>query len=154
MILWRISNHATLDGRGGLRASARWHTRGHRIVYASPNPATALLEILVHAEIDWRDLPVSFRFLEIEAPDRISSETIERSALPHGWESRPDVTRQLGDEWLASRRSALLHVPCVIVPETYNILLNPLHPAAEQLTIRKMHRHPFDRRLAAAASSV
>ncbi|HLH02704.1 MAG TPA: RES family NAD+ phosphorylase [Bryobacteraceae bacterium] len=150
MIFWRISNHLTLDGRGGLRTSARWHSRGHRIVYASPNPATALLEVLVHAEIDFNDLPVSFRFLEIEAPDRISSETLALAALPPGWQSHAEITQALGDEWLASRRSALLLVPCVIVPETWNILFNPQHPAAAQITIRKVHRHPFDQRLAAA----
>ncbi|HEY7211488.1 MAG TPA: RES family NAD+ phosphorylase [Bryobacteraceae bacterium] len=149
MTLWRISNHPTLDGRGGLRASARWHTRGQRIVYASPNPATALLEILVHAEIDWRDVPVSFRFLEIAAPAGIQSETVERARLSSGWESRPESTRRIGDEWLRSGRTALLLVPCVIVPETYNILFNPLHRDAVEVAIVRMHRHAFDRRLAA-----
>lgn len=153
MILWRISNHVTLDGRGGLRASARWHSRGQRIVYASPNPATALLEILVHAEIDVRDLPVSLRFLEIEASDRLASETIPTTSLPAGWPSRPDITRPIGDDWLASRRSALLLVPSVIVPETYNVLFNPEHPPAEDLTLRKVHRHPLDQRLAAVAGT-
>src|SRR2546429_6312150 len=37
MILWRISNHTTLDGRGGLYASGRWHTEGRPIVYLSEN---------------------------------------------------------------------------------------------------------------------
>ena len=150
MTLWRISNHVTLDGRGGLRAAARWHTRGQRVVYASPNPATALLEVLVHAEIDFQDMPVSFRFLEIGAPDGIRSETIERVHLPRRWELQPESTRQIGDEWLRSRRSALLFVPCVIVPETYNVLFNPLHRDAAEVAIVAVHRHPFDRRLAAA----
>ena len=150
MILWRVSNHVTLDGRGGLRASARWHSRGQRIIYASPDPATALLEVLVHAEIEFRDLPISLCFIEIEAPERISSETIPVPTLPAGWQSRPDMTRPIGDHWLASSRSALLMVPSVIVPETYNVLLNPQHPAAAQLAIRKVHRHPFDQRLTAA----
>ena len=33
MILWRVSNHSTLDGSGGLSAAGRWHTAGRRIVY-------------------------------------------------------------------------------------------------------------------------
>jgi len=28
VIVWRFSRHESLDGRGGLLASARWHTRG------------------------------------------------------------------------------------------------------------------------------
>jgi RES domain-containing protein len=153
LTLWRISNHVTLDGRGGQRTSARWHTRGHRVVYSSPNPATALLEVLVHAEINPRDMPVSFRFLEINVPDNIALETIERSHFPSGWERNAESTQQVGDEWLDSGRGALLRVPCVIVPETYNVLLNPQHADTAQITIRKIHRHPFDRRLTAGASS-
>ena len=111
MILWRISSHVSLDGSGGLRAPGRWHTRGHRIVYCAPNPATALLEVLVHAEIDFEDIPVSFRYLEIEVPDSIPFETVDVGALPGNWRSSPEATRRTGDEWLKSGRTALLRVP-------------------------------------------
>src|SRR5437879_2331494 len=50
------SDHAELDGAGGLLAARRWHTRGSRIVYCAPNPATSLVEVLVHIEIDSDDL--------------------------------------------------------------------------------------------------
>ena len=56
MLLWRISNHLSLAGEGGLRASGRWYSRGRRIVYCAQSPAAALLEILVHFEIDVSDL--------------------------------------------------------------------------------------------------
>ena len=48
--LWRISNQGTLDGFGGLRAPGRWSLRGSPVVYCAPDPATALLETLVHLE--------------------------------------------------------------------------------------------------------
>ena len=51
MIVWRFSQHDSLDGRGGLLASARWHTRGKEILHCAPNPATAVLEILVHNQV-------------------------------------------------------------------------------------------------------
>jgi RES domain-containing protein len=103
MTLWRVSNHVSLDGTGGLRASGRWHHRGKRIVYCAPNPATALLEILVHAEIDIQDIPVTIRYLEIEAPDSIALESLDISAGA-GWQ--PEKSRRVGDEWLSSKRSA------------------------------------------------
>jgi len=115
MTLWRVSNHTSLDGTGGLRASGRWHNRGKRIVYCATNPATALLEILVHAEIDIQDIPVTIRYLEIEAPDSIAIESLDISAGA-GWQ--PEKSRRGGDEWLISKRSALLLVPSVIVPAT------------------------------------
>lgn len=147
MTLWRISNHATLDGGGGLRASSRWHTRGRRIVYCAPNPATALLEVLVHAEIDVEDLPVAYRHLQIEAPDSTSIQSASLEDL--GSEGRFDIerSRRIGDAWLRSGRSALLLVPCVIVPAILNVLLNPQHPDSAQIRIVRVYEHPIDPRL-------
>ena len=147
MILWRISNHATLDGSGGLRASGRWHSRGRRIVYCAPNPATALLEVLVHAEIDAEDVPLKLRFLEIEAPDSVTVETADARSLGSGWQRSPEMTRPFGDGWLRSGRTALLHVPSAIVPATWNVLINPQHPDSAQVRVVRIHEQPFDRRL-------
>ena len=51
MFLWRISNYRTLDGRGGLETSARWHSQGRPIVYLAESVSGALLEVLVHFEL-------------------------------------------------------------------------------------------------------
>lgn len=145
MTLWRVSNHASLDGTGGLRASGRWHNRGKRIVYCAPNPATALLEILVHAEIDIQDIPATIRYLEIEAPDTIGVESLDVSAGGARWQQ--EKSRRAGDEWLSSKRSALLRVASVIVPATWNILINPAHSESRHIRIVRTHRHSFDHRL-------
>ncbi len=136
MTIWRISNHATLDGGGGLRASNRWHTRGRRVVYCAPNPAAALLEILVHAEIDLDDIPLTYKYLEIHVPERTSRESITTTA----------AAQKRGDAWLAQNRTALLLVPCVI-PETTNILINPRHPDSARIKIKRVHQQSTDTRL-------
>jgi len=141
VILWRISNHAALDGAGGLRAPGRWHSRGRRVVYCAPNPATALLEVLVHTEIDLEDLPVRFRYLEIEAPDTLAVETAEAGPL--------EATRRAGDAWLTAVRTALLRVPSAIVPATWNVLINPRHPEAARIRIVRTHDFRVDPRLLA-----
>ena len=75
-----------ITGIGGLKASARWHTRGHRIVYLSSTPASALLEILVHLEIEEGHLPRFYKLLEIQVPDDVRIEKLEDWAkLPKGW---------------------------------------------------------------------
>jgi RES domain-containing protein len=147
VILWRISSHVSLDGGGGLRAPGRWHTRGRRIVYCAPNPATALLEILVHAEIDVEDIPVTFRYLEVEALDSIATETLDDEGLPGNWRSNLQASRRAGDGWLRSGRTALLRVPSVIVPMTWNVLLNPRHPDSTQVRIIRTYEHAIDPRL-------
>ena len=148
MILWRISNYADLHGIGGLKASARWHTRGHRIVYLSATPASALLEILVHLEIEEEHLPRSYKLLEIQVPDDVAIERVEDWAkLPKGWPKKLSVTRLFGDQWLDRNSSALLQVPSALVPHTSNFLLNPLHMDAARIMIISVSRQHFDRRL-------
>ncbi len=147
MFVWRISNHETLDGRGGLLASARWHTQGSPIVYLAANPAGALVEVLVNLELDAARLPGNYTLLKAEAPDDIRIQRIETSTLPEHWKSDLAISRSKGDAWLASRESALLEVPSAILPETYNILMNPNHPDAAQIKPVWHQVYPYDRRL-------
>ena len=147
MVLWRVSNCRTLDGVGGLYVSGRWHTKGHPIVYCTLNPATALLEILVHMEIDSEDRPERFQVLRIEGPDALSIEETEPDALPSNWVEDIVSTQSMGDLWLYERRSLLLKVPSVLVPETWNVLVNPQHAEANLLKVTTTYEQPFDARL-------
>ncbi len=147
MVLWRISNYASLDGSGGLRASARWHTKGRRIAYLAETSAGALTEVLVRLELDPKSLPHKYKLLKAEAPDDISMREITKADLPEAWIYDEVTTRTIGDEWLTSRETALLRVPSVIVPESFNVLLNPAHPEARKVVVIAYHEYPWDRRL-------
>ncbi|HUH63068.1 MAG TPA: RES family NAD+ phosphorylase [Terracidiphilus sp.] len=147
MILWRVSNYRALDGIGGLHVSGRWHSKGHPVVYCTWNPATALLETLVHMEIDSEDRPAQFQVLKIERPDSLSIEKVDTGELPPDWTEDISCTQSIGDRWLAEGRSLLLDVPCVLVPETSNLLVNPAHSEARLLKIAAIYEHPFDPRL-------
>ena len=147
MLLWRISNHASLAGEGGLLASARWHSQGHPILYLAETPAGALVEVLVHLELNPRRLPRDYKLLKAEAPDDISSRTIGKPDLPENWTENLLATRTLGDEWLRSRTTALLRIPSAVVPETFNVLLNPQHADAARLRLLSHRDYPWDKRL-------
>lgn len=146
MILWRISNYASLDGTGGLVVAGRWHTKGRPVLYCAQNPSTALLETLVHFEIDAEDQPEHFQVLRIEGPDKLSRESLDPRSLPAAWPSDLLATQSIGDQWLSSRRSLLLEVPSVLVPETWNVIVNPLHREFTKLRITRVYEHPFDTR--------
>jgi RES domain-containing protein len=147
MFLWRISNYATLDGRGGLLAGARWHLAGHPVVYLAETPSGSLLEVLVHLELDLASLPRTFKLLKIGAPENITIHHMDEQKLAADWTSNPDATAEMGSDWLASGSSALLRVPSAIVPETYNYLLNPRHDQAAQVKVLWNRDFPWDRRL-------
>jgi RES domain-containing protein len=151
MLFWRISNHADLSGEGGLRASGRWHSAGRKIVYLAQNPATCLLERLVHLEIDEEDFPATYRTLKIEVPDTLYAAASLPPVLADGWQGDIEITQKIGNDWLDSG-PCLLRVPCVLVPETENILLNPVHSDAQSIKVVQVIDFPFDRRFLSTRS--
>jgi RES domain-containing protein len=144
--LWRISGYNALSGEGGLYYSARWHTAGQRIVYLADSPAGALIESLVHAELNERSWPRHYDLMQIAVPDGLEIETLKVSA-GKDWKESSSLSRALGDAWLQSKRTALARVPSAIVPKTCNFLLNPEHPAAAGIRIIETTRAEYDRRL-------
>jgi RES domain-containing protein len=146
--LWRISNHPDLKGIGGLRTSARWHTKGRPIVYCAETPTGALLEALVHLEIDSIDaLPKSFQLLRIALPDHLPQEEVLLASLPQGWRETPLLTRSMGDAWLAAARTAALRIPSAVSPHAFNVLLNPRLLRGTGIRVTSRTRYPFDQRL-------
>ena len=117
-------------------------------MYLSSTPASALLEILVHLEIEEGHLPRFYKLLEIQVADDIRIEKLEDWAkLQKGWPQKQAVTRALGDQWLGRNSAALLEIPSALVPRTSNFLLNPLHPDAGKIQIASVSRQGLDRRL-------
>ncbi|MDP9015082.1 MAG: RES family NAD+ phosphorylase [Pseudomonadota bacterium] len=147
MIVWRFSRHESLDGRGGLLASARWHTRGQEILYCAPNPATAVLEILVHSQVRAPAALSRHRFIKLEVPEEISLDAVDEAQLPTDWSRRLSVTRAWGDRWLREGSSAVLAVRSVLVPETYNLIINPRHRDAVRIKRVMSFPYPLDSRL-------
>lgn len=139
MIFWRISGYADLTGRGGVLAGGRWHTAGRPVVYLAGTPAGAMLEILVHLEIDQEDLPETFQLLKVEVPDDVS--IAPAPTLKALWEADLNLTRGVGDSFLVQCPALLLPVPSAIMPHTLNYLFNPLHPGAAKALI---HAEPFN----------
>jgi len=144
MRLWRISDHASLSGDGGLLGSARWHSRGRRVLYLADHPASALLEVMVHVEVDAEDLPRDYQLLGIDVPEDLAVHQLEQGQLSADWKERVSLTQKIGDVWLNGGSTALLRVPSAIVPEASNYLLNPGHPDAARIAIASAIRAAFD----------
>jgi RES domain-containing protein len=147
MILWRISNYADLLGIGAMEASARWHTAGKPVVYLAESPSSALLETIVHLEVDEEHRPDSYQLLKVRADDRISTREISLGDLPRNWNTDEQITQPIGDAWHSETASALLRIPSAITPETWNWMLNPRHHEANKMAIVAKGKYPYDWRL-------
>jgi RES domain-containing protein len=137
--VWRICRRpfADLSGDGARLYGGRWNTPGRPLIYAAETAALAVLEVRVHLDLDWDMLPDDYVLVAIDTA-AIVAETINEP---------PDDPRVIGDAWIESRRSALLRVPSWIVPESYNVLINPTHPAALSIQIGSIRPFQFDQRL-------
>ena len=146
MDLWRISKFPSFTGEGGRLADGRWNSAGFPIVYLAASPPGALIEVLVHLELDEDDLPTSYILLRVSVPATLRIPSL-RVSEGETWKEDEALTRKLGDAWLKSHRSALTRVPSAILPNTFNYLLNPLHKDAHRIRIAASQSAAFDPRL-------
>jgi RES domain-containing protein len=136
-----------LDGAGALKFGGRWNSPGYPVVYTSSTRALAALELLVHFGLD--QAPEELLLLSIHIPDSILPDRISSDALPSRWqtESAFESCRRIGKDWLASAEQLALQVPSAVVPEEFNLLLNPRHPAFAEVGTASARPFTFDPRL-------
>ena len=157
--VWRIATDTKdyeaddLSGAGAKTTGGRWNEVGIPVVYSSETRGLACLETIVH--LNAGGLPLNRYLVEIEVPDDLwqAVERATTTSLRVGWDAEPAGRASItfGSDWVRSRRSLLLSVPSVIVPEEHNILINPAHPNSHRLRARKIRKWLYDPRLAWSA---
>ena len=134
-LLWRVTKsdraRTAFTGKGAARHPGRWNERGVPVVYTAESLAGAVLELLAHApEVPFSESWVYFR---VEVLEEAVLE-LDPKALPPNWNAfpHPTSTQRIGASWQRKRASVGLRVPSALIPETYNVLLNPEHPDFER----------------------
>jgi RES domain-containing protein len=92
--------------------------------------------------------PREFVAIAADLPDDSPPETVDVSQLPSDWQADPPprALPRLGSEWARSLGSLVLIVPSALVPQEFNYLINPRHPAAARLSLHPPRAFPFDPR--------
>lgn len=157
-VVWRIGTETDtfaaddLSGAGAKSSGGRWNEKNFPVVYASTTRSLACLETVVH--LNARGLPQNRYLVEISIPADLWNAARRETAasLPVGWDAEPagKTSIDFGTAWLKSRSSAILVVPSVIVPEEFNILLNPEHANFAKIGARKIRKWQYDARFFAA----
>ncbi|MBP7640000.1 MAG: RES domain-containing protein [Thauera sp.] len=149
MRIFRIADqrHPIWDGTGAALLGGRWNSPGRPAIYGSLSSACAMLEILAHSGIG--RIPETQQIVIAEVPDEDALiEWLEPASLPEGWDAEDSgVARQLGDDWLASRRSLVLMVPSVVARLEFNAVVNPAHPDFPRMRVSAPEAVVWDRRL-------
>lgn len=126
------------SGDGGLYVAGRWNHKGTKAVYCSQSISLCTLEWLSH-----NGLSVSgFNYYKFSI--EISDEYIIQynlSNLPQEWRDTPspNSTRDFAaNRFFTPNKYLAMAIPSVMVPEEFNLVINPLHAAfgVVQKTIR------------------
>jgi RES domain-containing protein len=151
--LWRIAAETRkypateLSGAGAAEHPGRWNDDKEPVVYCAPTIAMAVLETAAH--VDDSGLPLNRFLVGIDVPDLVwaQREEVDTATLPPTWAAIPAgrASVKIGSEWLASRRSPILMVPSVIVPEEWASLISPRHPDAATITANVVRRFEYNR---------
>lgn len=153
--VWRIAaDTATypaddLSGAGAKVTGGRWNKKDHAVLYTSTTRALACLETVVHFNAS--GLPLNRYLVEVTIPDPVwmAAQRESQASLPIGWDAEPASLTSIdfGANWLINNTSALLVLPSAIVPEEFNVLINPAHPGTLGITCRKIRQWLYDPRL-------
>jgi RES domain-containing protein len=140
MKIYRLHHHSRMaaDYTGAMLAGGRWNSIGSPMLYAAQNLSLACLEVLVH--LDKRQLPSEYVWSTSDLPEL-------PAPLSFAELNEVSACQSSGDSWLQAADSLAVTVPSVIVPEEFNILLNPNHPGYSGLIWNNPRNFQFDPRL-------
>ena len=133
-------------GYGSSLYPGRWNNRNVPLLYSSETLSLSCLEITVNANVS--GLLDNYLFIEYQFKESFVY-MIEIKDLPPDWMVSPasNTTRDIGDEWIKSNKSAVLRVPSAIIPQEHNYLINPNHVDFSNITQSKASHFIFDDRL-------
>lgn len=150
MLVWRLLRKRHLDqvlaGEGARRFGGRWNSRGVAVVYTSEILELALLEALVHLDVD--ALPKDYWQVCFDVDDGLIEGPPKR--LPKGWDAPPPYlprVQRIGDAWVKAGRTLAMRVPASVLPLRSNVLINPAHPAIGRVREVSRARLAWPRRL-------
>ena len=148
---WRLDKakraKEAFTGEGARRVSGRWHHQGIPVIYASESLALSVVEKFVHLGFDASH--IKFVYFKIEIPDSVLVDKLKSADLPDDWTAEPpqDSTKDIGSAWAKKADSAVFRVPSVLVPKSWNYLLNPSHRDFKKIRISDPMPFVFDARM-------
>ena len=151
MVVYRIVKKNYIEdisGEGSRLYGGRWHYPGYRILYTSESLALAILEYITKVGVAKDELK-NIHIAYIDIDDEVTLANVKAEDLPENWNSypAPEELKGIGTDWLITAKSLILRVPAVSVPDSYNILINPMHHEFNKVALAKVTEYHPDTRL-------
>lgn len=148
MIVYRISKQQyinDLSGFGAANFPGRWNSKNVYVLYTAATPSLALLESVVHIN---KLVQAEYAMATIYLPDS-SFELLMPGNLPEDWDTfpPPDRLKKFGDDFIREQKTLALKIPSSIMPEDFNLLINPAHPDFTKVKVESIRKLTIDSRL-------
>ncbi len=159
VVLWRIGtdtpDYVAEDptGKGAEITGGRWNQVGAPMLYTATSRALACLETVVH--LDAGALPLNRYLVRITVTESAwNAATQVDPEMLAGWDAQPagKVSLDWGTTWAAGKSTLLARVPSIVVPEEWNVLINPAHCDMTDVSTVKVRKWLYDARLLAPTS--
>lgn len=149
MRTWRIAiEDAALDRscKGARESGGHWHEPGLAALYTAATIELSVLEKFVHADED--DPPLVLVTIDLPDDPALGLE-VNPADLPDGWDDTQDggSAASFGTRFLEEARHLYMRVPSVIIQEASNLVINPAHPAYDQVRLQIARSFRFDPRM-------
>lgn len=126
------------DYTGALLAGGRWNSPGTALLYTAQSLSLACLEILVH--LDRAQLPPEYVWSSVWLPN--DPAMLEISNI-----RELTACRTAGQVWAEAANELAVRVRSVLIPEEFNVLVNPKHRHYGELVWSDPRAFRFDSRL-------
>jgi RES domain-containing protein len=129
MKLFRIAKTiyaSDLSGVGAKMYGGRWNKPGIAMLYTSEARSLAILELIVHFNASTA-LKLDYSFLTLEIEDHLIVD-LNTSLLSSSFlRINENSLWEISEEYFIKKNVLALRVPSVVIPEEFNVLLNPNH---------------------------
>lgn len=142
MNVWRVSFRSGIDGSDN---PGRWNEKGIKVLYTSANPSLCAWEYFAH-QVSRDSWPTGLKLMQITIPEQ--HEDIIKlpvNALPAGWNRLryQHHVQQVARTELINPQRLGIWLPSVVIPEDFNLILNPYHVSYAEL-VKRITIVPFN----------
>lgn len=127
----------------------RWNKADQFLLYTGSSRSLATLELVVHRKSIALVANYNIMIISIADEEALFT-TISQKHLPENWKSISAYAalQQIGSEWYQQKKSLVLKVPSVVIPQEYNYLINIKHPDfSEKVSLVRTEDYFWDERL-------
>ena len=135
MIVFRIVHKSFSQSLVGSGQPGRWNKCGQKVIYAAESIALAFLESMVRRQgVGFNE---DFKIMFLEIPKDLSIITIDPVSLSPGWDDIRNhaVSQEQASSCYLSLESPVLRVPSVVLPHSFNFVINTAHKDFKKIKI-------------------